>query len=196
MVGYAKRSGVRATTARRGCDEREPDRVMPLNSLRQTGRPLRWIVAAGLGVVAILYVTVGFPEGDAARLQGRWRVVVVEDSGVLVNQPFLTTRQYLFHGHKMIVRGRGGPVASTWVGRWVERNLKSPTFRVDPSASPKAIDLDLPFTPTMRGIYDLDGDRLRICFSGPSGQARTTRPTGFSVPGSGARLLILKRDHE
>jgi uncharacterized protein (TIGR03067 family) len=72
--------------------------------------------------------------------------------------------------------------------------MRLPSFRLDPTASPKAIDLILPEFSTMRGIYDLGDDRLKICFSGPWSKAAMTRPTGFSVPGSGARLLILERD--
>jgi uncharacterized protein (TIGR03067 family) len=167
---------------------------MRLLSLRRASRRLRITAVVGLVLVVILYISAWFPRGDAARIQGSWRVVRVEDSGLAVNEPFLMTRQYIFDGHRAIVRARGRPVAVSWVGEWVERNIKSPSFKLDPTSTPKAIDLVLPDFSTMRGIYDLDGDRLRISFSGPSGKAAMTRPTGFSVPGSGARLVILERD--
>jgi uncharacterized protein (TIGR03067 family) len=167
---------------------------MRLPTLRLTGRRLRIGAAMALTLTVVLYFWAWIPRGDAAKLQGSWRVVAIEDSGVAVNEPFLQTRQYLFDGHRLIVRARGEPVVGSWVGDWIGRTIKSPSFRLDPTASPKAIDLLLPDFSTMRGIYDLEGDRLKICFSGPSGQAAMTRPTGFSVPGSGARLLILERD--
>jgi uncharacterized protein (TIGR03067 family) len=152
--------------------------------------------AAGLVLAVILYCTAGIPRGDAARMQGRWRVVGVEDSGLAVDEPLLMTNEYLFDGNKAIVRRGGPPVADSWVRRWVERNLHGPSFKLDPTSTPKSIDLVFPDSSTMRGIYDLDGDRLRICFSGPSGKAAMTRPTGFSVPGSGARLVVLSRDEK
>jgi uncharacterized protein (TIGR03067 family) len=167
---------------------------MRLPSLRLTGRRSRIAVAMGLILVVVLCFHAWSPRGDAAKLQGSWRVVAVEDSGVAVNQPFFKTRQYIFDGNKAIVRPRGGPVVASMVGAWVEWNFKTPSFKLDPTANPKTIDLVLPDYSTMRGIYDLDDDRLRICFSGHSGQAAMTRPTGFSVPGSGARLVILERE--
>jgi uncharacterized protein (TIGR03067 family) len=167
---------------------------MRLASLRLTGRRWRIAVAAALALAVVLYFSSWFPRGDAAKVQGSWKVVAVEDSGILVSEPFLKTRQYIFDGRSAIVRPRGGRVATTLIGRWVEKLIGSPSFRLDPTANPKAIDLVLPDFSTMRGIYDLDGDRLKICFSGPSGKAAKTRPTAFSVPGSGARLVILERD--
>lgn len=162
-------------------------------SLRKTGRRLRIAAAMGLTFAVVVYFYYWFPRGDAAKLQGSWKVVAIEDSGVEVNEPFLKTRQYLFDGHKMIVRGRG-EVALSLLEDWIGRSFKSPSFRLDSTTSPKAIDLVLPDFSIMRGIYDLDDDRLKISFSGPSSQAGMTRPAGFSVPGSGARLLILERD--
>jgi uncharacterized protein (TIGR03067 family) len=159
-----------------------------------TNRRFRIVLAVGLALLIMLYGSAWFPRGDAAKLQGSWTVAAVEDSGVPSKETFLKTRQYIFDGHRAIVRARGAPVAASWVGDWVERNIKSPSFKLNPTPSPKEIDLILPDFSTMRGIYEIDGDRLRICFSGPSGKAAMTRPTGFSVSGSGARLVVLKRD--
>ncbi|WP_159452170.1 TIGR03067 domain-containing protein [Singulisphaera sp. GP187] len=148
----------------------------------------------GLILVVILDLSAWFPRGDAASIQGRWRVVRIEDSGVAVNEPFLMTRQYIFDARKLIVSARGKPIAASLVGEWIERNIKSPSFKLDPTSTPKAIDLVLPTGTTLRGIYDLDGDRLKLCFTGPSGKAAMARPTGFSVPGSGARLVVIERE--
>ena len=167
---------------------------MRLPSPRLTDRRSKIAAALGLALVVILYVAAWFPRGDAARLQGSWTVVAVEDSGVPANESFLKTRQYIFDGRKMIVRARGA-VPLSWERDWVERIFKYPSFKLNPAATPKEIDLVSPNL-TMRGIYDVDGDRLKICFSGPSDKAAMMRPTGFSVPGSGARLVILKRDEK
>jgi uncharacterized protein (TIGR03067 family) len=170
------------------------DQIMRLHSFRPIRRRWKIVAAVGIALAIMLYSIARVPRGDAARFQGNWSVVAVEDSGVAVNEPFLKTRQYIFDGNKAIVRARGGPVAASWVGSLVQRHFQTPSFKLDPTATPKAIDLVLPDYTTMRGIYDIDGDRLKICFSGPSDKAAMMRPTGFSVPGSGARLVILKRD--
>jgi uncharacterized protein (TIGR03067 family) len=162
-------------------------------SFRLTNPHLRIALAIGLALAAIVYVSTSFPTGDAAKIQGSWSIVAVEDSGVPTKAPFLMTRQYLFDGRRAIVRGRG-EVPLSGLEDWIQRNIKSSSFQLNPNTSPKEFDLFLPDRSTMRGIYDLDGDRLRICFSGPSGKAAMTRPTGFSVPGSGARMLVLERD--
>ncbi len=167
---------------------------MRLPSIGLTGRRLKIAAAMGLALVVVLYFCAWSPRGDAAKLQGSWRVVAIEDSGVTANEPYLKTRQYLFDGNRMIVGARGEPVAAASLVDWIGRNIKSPSFRLDPTASPKAIDLVLPDFSTMQGIYDLDDGRLKICFSSPWSKGAMRRPTGFSVPGSGNRLLILERD--
>ena len=143
---------------------------------------MRIVVAGGLALALMLYVTAWFPSGDAARIQGNWAVVAVEDSGVLSNEPFLKTRQYAFDGRKMIVRARGAAPLS-WERELVERFFKFPSFRLNPTASPKEIDLLLPrLFDYAQHVHDIDGDCLWICFSGPSGKAAMSRPRGFSGP--------------
>jgi uncharacterized protein (TIGR03067 family) len=66
-------------------------------------------------------------------------------------------------------------------------------FRIDTSRNPKAFDLSaLEGGPAYPGIYELDGDTLKICWS------RTTEPASAPTEfvtrrGSNRRLLILKR---
>ena len=166
---------------------------MRLPSSWLTCRRMRMAVAVGLALAVMLCASTWPPRGDAARIQGRWTVVAVEDFRVPINEPILKTKQYLFEGRKMIVRARA-EAALSWLEDWVGRTFKSPTFRLNQTAAPKEIDLFLPDFSTMRGIYDLDGDRLKICFSRPWSKAAMMRPAGLSVPGSGARLLLLQRD--
>jgi uncharacterized protein (TIGR03067 family) len=164
---------------------------LPTTLLRS--RRLKTAAAVVFALLVLLSVFAWPPSGDAARIQGHWAVVAVEDSGVPTNEPFLKTRQYIFDGRKMMVRGRGD-VGLSWLEDWIGRNLKSPSFRLDTDATPKEIDLFLPDFSTMRGIYEWEDDRLKICFSRPWGESARMRPTGFSVPGSSARLLVLQRD--
>jgi hypothetical protein len=100
---------------------------MRLPSLRLTSRRLRTAAALGLTLVVVVCFCGRFPQGDAAKLQGKWSVVAVEDSEVALNEPFLATRQYIFDGHRLINRAQGGPVATSLLGDWIGRNINSPS---------------------------------------------------------------------
>jgi uncharacterized protein (TIGR03067 family) len=66
------------------------------------------------------------------------------------------------------------------------------TFKINESRKPKQIDIT-PETPkrgVIRGIYEADGDTLKICLGDPG----KDRPKKFETkPGSGHKLMILKR---
>jgi uncharacterized protein (TIGR03067 family) len=71
--------------------------------------------------------------------------------------------------------------------RGVERE-KPQQFKLDPSAKPKTIDVTAA-DETAFGIYELDGDTLRICLGdGP----KVARPTEFKA-GKRVGLMTLKR---
>jgi uncharacterized protein (TIGR03067 family) len=68
------------------------------------------------------------------------------------------------------------------------------TFAVDPSRSPGTIDYTLTAGPDagkpQRGIYEFDGELLKICFSAPG----EGRPAEFaSTPGDGRTFGVWKR---
>jgi uncharacterized protein (TIGR03067 family) len=68
------------------------------------------------------------------------------------------------------------------------------TFKIDPTASPKRIDITFADGPgkgnTQPGIYALDGDTQKICWAAP-GKAR---PTAFEAkPKSGRILQVLEK---
>lgn len=68
------------------------------------------------------------------------------------------------------------------------------TFSVDPTASPRTIDVTFGEGPragkTIKGIYDLNGDTCKVCIALDD----QPRPTEFtSTPGSGHALEVLKR---
>jgi uncharacterized protein (TIGR03067 family) len=68
------------------------------------------------------------------------------------------------------------------------------TYKIDPTANPKAIETTASSGPykdmTMLGIYELDGDSLKICYAIPG----KDRPTEFtSKVGSCWILVVHKR---
>jgi uncharacterized protein (TIGR03067 family) len=73
--------------------------------------------------------------------------------------------------------------------------VRSLSFKLDPSKNPKAIDFIVLDGDKKGekgpGIYDLDGDRLRMCL--PNAEI-TERPTEFAAPqGSMLIVMTLKR---
>lgn len=77
----------------------------------------------------------------------------------------------------------------------VAKEVLQATYRLDPSKKPRAIDLTSTSGETKGrtylGIYELDGDALKICFS----EYEQDRPREFAAQGKpGIRtLLVLKR---
>ena len=115
-------------------------------------------------------------QSDLVAIQGDWRVIFAEDSGrtgppgALQDIRFAITRDTL----TMDIAGR--KVVST--------------YKLDPTTDPKSIDLTTGGR-TKPGIYDLQGDTLRICTS----EKTDERPTAFdSQPDSvNDVVLTLKR---
>jgi hypothetical protein len=50
-------------------------------------------------------------------------------------------------------------------------------FRLSAASKPKAINIDRGDDGEMRAIYELEGNRLKFCFS----KARSERPTSFEI---------------
>jgi uncharacterized protein (TIGR03067 family) len=89
-----------------------------------------------------------------------------------------------FKGDRLIFAMRGDPAAVQTV------------FKLDPGQKPKAIDVTLldengaPMGEPMLWAYELDGDGLKICSSSDP----RVRPKEVAFkPGSGAKLMVLKR---
>ena len=78
----------------------------------------------------------------------------------------------------------------------VETASAKGTYKLDPSKKPKTIDISFPpafgekMGQTLLGIYEIDGDALKICYSPDGGQ----RPAEFqSKSGSKVILATFKR---
>ena len=125
---------------------------------------------------------VGSTEKDDVRqLQGQWLLV----SGASYGLPLPGAGQRpavrkVFNGDEVTTIGQEGSI------------LKE-KFTIDPSRAPKMIDFEMisasATTIKRLGIYELDGDSLRLCLAGP----RSARPVDFS--GRDGVLTVWKREN-
>ena len=122
------------------------------------------------------------PRTDQEAIQGTWEIVSSEENGV--------------------------PVAGAKGGRrtfdaeeitFVEQGPKA-TYKLDPAKNPKEILMCIKVKVTdfgtvdtfAKGIYQLDGDALKICWGG--GGAEGPAPKDFTTEiGSGRRLTVYRR---
>ncbi|MFO0908291.1 MAG: TIGR03067 domain-containing protein [Isosphaeraceae bacterium] len=115
-------------------------------------------------------------RGDLKRLQGTWTLVSLEREGAVVPADELERSEAVYQGDLVVLRAR-------------DRVRRRGIISLDASRKPRAIntwDIDGPFADrTVPGIYELEGDRLRLCFGEPGGE----RPTSFSTREGGGVLL-------
>jgi RNA polymerase sigma factor (sigma-70 family) len=155
-------------------------------------------IAAGL-LVAVLLVTGGLwlwwsgqpaggpapvasapavlPRSDQDRLQGTW---------VIARMGFAGQEMDVEPGWRATFDGDRCALD------FVRQRLLT-TFRIDPGKSPKTIDFTFAHEPgqVSPGIYDLDGDTLRICYD----RSCRERPTAFATAADATfDLFILRRE--
>src|SRR5262245_16026128 len=111
---------------------------------------------------------------DKDRLQGTWEISAATQGGKTrrledIGAEVARSKTLQFIGDKVLT------VMVNTGGKEVEFNYR---FKVDSSRTPKEIDL----TPEGEskgkagpGIYELEGDLLRVCFAGQPDQERPTR---------------------
>ena len=121
------------------------------------------------------------PRGDEKQIQGKWAVVSFQDAGRRTPAP--KPDAVVIEGNKLKI---------TEGGR--EQEI---TFTLDPSQKLKHIDLTAPRNKDKvnLGIYELDGDKLKICFNAkPGGERSTAFESKRDTPNT--VLIVLKRDKE
>jgi uncharacterized protein (TIGR03067 family) len=147
-------------------------------------KPMGLALAA---LVTIHWSTAGAqaPEKKADKLDGTW-----VPSKLVYNGKDLTNDNKV--KFKLVFKGKQVTVAGTEA---VEKEYAKLTFKLDPSTTPKLIDLTVSAgiqkDAVMEGIYELTKDELKICTK----VFGKDRPAEFSSPmGSSIVLLVLKRD--
>jgi uncharacterized protein (TIGR03067 family) len=113
---------------------------------------------------------------DLAKLQGIWKVESAVVGGENVPAEIRADMSLTFKGEEVIPAKNPKDIA---------------TIKLDPSKKPAAIDLTEKNQKTSLGIYEINGDTLKLCFNEPG----KGRPTTFeSAKGSQAVFVVLKRD--
>ncbi len=121
-------------------------------------------------------------QKDRKLMAGTWRVVAHEKDGKKIPDDQSTkTKAIIDPEGKLSVQVEG-------------KSVSQASLKLDPTKKPKQADLAFSEGElkgkTLLGIYDLDGDNLKLCYS-----PGKDRPTEFaSKPGSGQVLFLLKRE--
>jgi uncharacterized protein (TIGR03067 family) len=151
--------------------------------------PMRW----SLGILFLAVVGPASPihaddpaAGKAERLEGRWRVAALESDGRKATEAEVKAMKdggWTFKDSQVSFDDPNAPGKST--------------FKLDPSKSPKQIDLIGVDGPqkgkTMEGIYKREGKRLTICVRDLAAAAKG-RPTEFVTKAeSGLGLIVLEQ---
>jgi uncharacterized protein (TIGR03067 family) len=120
-------------------------------------------------------------EKEVKKFQGAWTIESSETGGQKIPADDLKGFFVTFEGAKHTLK-KGDAV------------IQVGTQTIDPSKSPKTIDVTMTEGPSkgtvMLGIYEIDGDTLKVCFD-PQGKKR---PTEFKSPtGSENFINVHKR---
>ena len=144
------------------------------------------IRAAVLALTAGLSLAAGDGNKKAldmeyAKLEGTWQVVSLEVDGMMIPKETIKNSKLIIKSKEFTMKEN----IATYKG----------TFSIDPSKKPKTIDIKFTEGPengnTSLGIYELDGDDLKLCLSVTTKE----RPTEFSAkPKSGHGFEVLKRE--
>jgi uncharacterized protein (TIGR03067 family) len=120
---------------------------------------------------------------EQTNLQGTWLVVALEAGGKPIPADGLRriNLHYIFTGNKILIKR---------VGRPDQEN----TYQIDPTATPKRIDTKIKGGMTVKGIYELTGDTLKLCVMTDE-NASTQYPKDFvSRPSPTTDMLTFQRE--
>jgi uncharacterized protein (TIGR03067 family) len=118
-------------------------------------------------------------------LAGTWRPIFSETDGSKAPEERLKESRITRDEVGLVIGRRGDMIV-----------LEATVKKIDASKKPKTIDSEVTAGDlkgmTLQGIYEIDGDTLRVCVVLPG---KGDRPTEFSgKAGSGCSLTVYKRD--
>ena len=139
-----------------------------------------FLLLAGLGSPKVS----GDPPGDAftkelKALAGTWRPISAENNGYKASEEDLKGTLWIRDADGKWTLRRGTETLVEWAVK-----------QIDATKNPKTIDIEITAGAykgvVYLGIYELDGDTLRICFALPD---KPERPTEFSASKGSVRAL-------
>jgi uncharacterized protein (TIGR03067 family) len=143
-------------------------------------------IALLIGLAALTVPTTWAQDNEAAtkdkaQLQGEWSMVSGERDGQAFPADFMQHSKRVAKGDEITVTIQG-------------QLFMKAKFSLDPAKTPRAIDYSVTggsyAGKAQLGIYQLDGDTVKFCFSIPGKE----RPTAFSTkPNDGCTLSVWKR---
>ena len=120
-------------------------------------------------------------KSDLDKLQGTWVMASLEVEGKQVAENKIKGTTLTIKGDKYIVK--------------VKDSAHEVTLKLDPKQKPKAVDMYFPDGPELpklaKGIYELDGDTLRICRAQAAGGERPQQ--FFTDTNTGLFIVTWKR---
>jgi uncharacterized protein (TIGR03067 family) len=140
---------------------------------------IRCILALTVALALALGVSAQDAKQEQAKLQGKWQASKLEIEGNAIPDNELAKLKITIEGDKLIASKDGAAP---------ENN----SFKLDPSKKPRAIDV-IPASgqaegKTLQGIYELEGDTLKLCLGMPG----VGRPDAFAA-GEMRVFITLKR---
>lgn len=116
-------------------------------------------------------------------LGGNWRIDSIEDNGERLAADMV--REKVAEDGLVRIGVRGMSITSP---RDERKQLWA--YRIDPTRTPRQMDITTQFDTVLRGIYTFEGDRLLICVAKSE---EAPRPTAFEAPQGSKQMLYRLR---